>query len=434
MNQDNVTNIEHIIAKIDNDFNPDQSDWIPRVGAWTIDALYTLKVLRKEKKRTRLSVNADGIAPIGFAVNHRDIKVYDKCGTEIHYAGYTPVDAEHSSTGEGVQSDMSIPPNTTGTVENQNPSYVPDVTGSQEVTVPLGYIGDRIIDKDITLSASKWSDTLITEGKIIRFDTTKRPIFTGTITAIGRFLVRFGRWNNTSGLVFGWGNYAPYFNILEEDEGIWYYNQTDNNAPYQIYSSKLDIWYYSQLYISGGLHITTNTGDFVCTGFNLIGDEDITIWELAQIAKPYEIVIPPRYNVYEYDYTCKRPRDYVITGENKDIIQVNFKTDFIWLETNGIETVTSETYGCDLPVIPNNGLLIEAITSWCMYKMLCRGYKHPVLNLRDNSPALNPYIAWIQLREKAITSILRDIQGEDINDGGAWRSNFYIETFDPKHI
>ena len=33
------TSVERIIAKIDNDFNPDGSDWIPRVIAWTIDAM-----------------------------------------------------------------------------------------------------------------------------------------------------------------------------------------------------------------------------------------------------------------------------------------------------------------------------------------------------------------------------------------------------------
>ena len=28
--------IEHIIGKLDNDFNPDGSDWIPRVPAWCV--------------------------------------------------------------------------------------------------------------------------------------------------------------------------------------------------------------------------------------------------------------------------------------------------------------------------------------------------------------------------------------------------------------
>ena len=44
------TNIEHIIAKIDNDFNIDNSDWIPRVAAWVIEALSILKCTKLEKK------------------------------------------------------------------------------------------------------------------------------------------------------------------------------------------------------------------------------------------------------------------------------------------------------------------------------------------------------------------------------------------------
>ena len=45
------TNVERIIAKIDNDFNPDTSDWIPRVAAWSIDAMSQLKVLSTERKK-----------------------------------------------------------------------------------------------------------------------------------------------------------------------------------------------------------------------------------------------------------------------------------------------------------------------------------------------------------------------------------------------
>ena len=44
--------IEHIIAKLDNDFNPDNSDWIPRVPAWCVDAMNELKVLRKVDRHT----------------------------------------------------------------------------------------------------------------------------------------------------------------------------------------------------------------------------------------------------------------------------------------------------------------------------------------------------------------------------------------------
>lgn len=48
--------IEHIIAKLDNDFNPDGSDWIPRVPAWCVDAMNELKVLRKVDKKMKLTV------------------------------------------------------------------------------------------------------------------------------------------------------------------------------------------------------------------------------------------------------------------------------------------------------------------------------------------------------------------------------------------
>lgn len=48
--------IEHIIGKLDNDFNPDGSDWIPRVPAWCVDAMNELKVLRKVDKKMKLTV------------------------------------------------------------------------------------------------------------------------------------------------------------------------------------------------------------------------------------------------------------------------------------------------------------------------------------------------------------------------------------------
>lgn len=46
-----------------------------------------------------------------------------------------------------------------------------------------------------------------------------------------------------------------------------------------------------------------------------------------------------------------------------------------------------------------------------MYKMLTRGMKHPVLNLTANNPAINPYVAWMELRSKAKSSVAIDGQG-----------------------
>ena len=80
------TNIEHLIAKIDNDFNPDNSDWIPRVGAWAIDAMSQLDVLRTKRMKKKVTVK-DRIAYSECEISNQDVKVYDKNGCEIKEAG-----------------------------------------------------------------------------------------------------------------------------------------------------------------------------------------------------------------------------------------------------------------------------------------------------------------------------------------------------------
>lgn len=271
----NITNIERIIAKIDNDFNPDQSDWIPRVGAWAIDAMSTLKVLKRKTKRRKLNVQ-DRIAYSPCEINIDNLIVIDKNGCKIEHNKDSVMSDCCSSTGKISQENISIS-NTTSVIV-QEPNYTPD-------------------------------------------------------------------------------------NII----------------------------------------------------FQQVNEKDY----------------PARYNVIEQNRSNKNNnRNYVVVDCNK--LELNFDTDCIYIESEEIVTTCSSVYGCELPVIPNNGLLIEAIVSWCMYKMLCRGYKHTVLNLRDNSPATNPYISWLQLKEQAKTSLILDAQGEIIDDGGAWRSAFYIFSFDHK--
>ena len=53
----NQLTIQRLVGKIDNDFNISESDWIPRVAAWTIDALAQMKILPFEKKRRKLEVS-----------------------------------------------------------------------------------------------------------------------------------------------------------------------------------------------------------------------------------------------------------------------------------------------------------------------------------------------------------------------------------------
>ena len=74
--------IEHIIAKLDNDFNPDGSDWIPRVPAWCVDAMNELKVLRKVDKKMKLTV-INKIAKSKCCLIDDGLKVYDSNGCEV---------------------------------------------------------------------------------------------------------------------------------------------------------------------------------------------------------------------------------------------------------------------------------------------------------------------------------------------------------------
>ena len=74
--------LSRLIGKIDNDFNISESDWIPRVAAWTIDALSQMQVLPMERKRRKLEVS-NRIAQFPCTINATELKVYDKNGCEI---------------------------------------------------------------------------------------------------------------------------------------------------------------------------------------------------------------------------------------------------------------------------------------------------------------------------------------------------------------
>ena len=74
--------LQRLIGKIDNDFNISESDWIPRVAAWTIDALSQMQVLPMERKRRKLEVS-NRIAQFPCQINAEELKVFDKSGREI---------------------------------------------------------------------------------------------------------------------------------------------------------------------------------------------------------------------------------------------------------------------------------------------------------------------------------------------------------------
>lgn len=268
------TNVERIIAKIDNDFNPDNSDWIPRVGAWCIDAMSQLDVLRTKRKKKKLTVK-DRIAYSECPINNANIKVYDNNGCEIKEADESSCCNDSPSTGEETTAIASITPDTVDVVNTGKPQHIAN-------------IADTVNDK-----------------------------------------------------------YSYRYNVR---------------------------------------HISVDAN------------------------------------------ICKE-RNYVIADCNK--IEINFDANYIYVETEYVETVCSDIYGCELPVIPNNGLLIEAIAYYCVYKMLCRGYVHKTFNLQNSYGGTNPFIMWNELKEQAKRSVIAGIVDDTNSD--LFRSNFFIQTFDNRH-
>ena len=272
MNNSQIT-IEHIIAKIDNDFNPDNSDWIPRVAAWCTDAMSQLNVLNKVDRKRRYEVH-DRVVKSPCCFDKYNMKVYDANGCEVKQAGERGCCLGSPSTGGGIQSNIDTPCNPNGSKTREvieNPNAVEDVVFTEHV----------------------------------------------------------------------------------------------------------------------------NTVDVL-----------------------------DRHNVYSVKTAPRRERNYVVSGNT---IELNFDTNYITVVQKEIETKYSEYYKCELPLIPNNGLLAEALAYYCMYKMLCRGYKHPVFNLHASQYGTNPYYMWEQLKSKAKASVINSQQGED---NGEWR-RFFLNSMMP---
>ena len=118
-------------------------------------------------------------------------------------------------------------------------------------------------------------------------------------------------------------------------------------------------------------------------------------------------------------------RNFVVAGNN---IELNFDTDKIIVESLEVATYYDEYYDCDVPYIYDNGVLLEALAWYILFKYLSRGSKHQVYSLTSPNPVLNPYMQWTNLKNKAATSVAIDLSQET----GGWRNFFYNSTFDPR--
>lgn len=112
-------------------------------------------------------------------------------------------------------------------------------------------------------------------------------------------------------------------------------------------------------------------------------------------------------------------------------IYLNFDDEYIIVEYYEIDTIYDEDFECHFPKIPRIGILSEGIINYCMYKMLTRGYKHPVMNLNASQYGTNPYYLWQSNIDNIKRAIIVDNQGEDDDiDNDIWKSSFSKFTFD----
>lgn len=239
--------LSRLIGKIDNDFNISESDWIPRVAAWVIDALSQMQVLPMEKKKRELEVS-NRIAQFPCILNAKEIKVYDKNGCEI------PELNNNNSCGCGKI----------------------NKTTSQEIAI---------------------------------IDTTNK------------------------------------------------------------------------------------------TGVNFM-----TVGTISNSSN----------------------RNFVLDGNN---IELNFDTDEIIVESYEIATYFDEYYQCEVPYIYDNGLLLEALAWYVLFKYLSRGSKHPIYNLTGNNAIINPFIQWNNIRPKAMAAVKIALS----NDNNGWNNFFYNSAFLPRN-
>lgn len=243
----NQLTLSRLIAKIDNDFNISESDWIPRVAAWTIDALSQMQVLPMTRKRRKLEVS-NRVAQFPCCLNAKEIKVFDKNGCEIKEL--------NEATSYGCFSTKK--------------------TSSREIAV---------------------------------IDTTNK------------------------------------------------------------------------------------------TGVNFM-----TVGTIS---------------------TGTSNHNFVLDGNN---IELNFDTDEIEVESLETATYFDEYYQCEVPYIYDNGLLLEALAWYVLFKYLSRGSKHTVYSLTTNNQFLNPFVQWSTLKPKAAASVKIAIRKN--NDG--WNNFFYNSTFLPR--
>ena len=95
---------------------------------------------------------------------------------------------------------------------------------------------------------------------------------------------------------------------------------------------------------------------------------------------------------------------YAVQGNNYLTLETeneNFRNVECILHYKNFPTAKFQPYGILLPLVPDLDVVQEALSMYILIKLLGRGYTHKVFNLRDQSPATNPYFAYNGIPGKA---------------------------------
>lgn len=79
-------------------------------------------------------------------------------------------------------------------------------------------------------------------------------------------------------------------------------------------------------------------------------------------------------------------------------IHTNIKEGIIHLRYRSIPVVYDSNLNMEFPLIYDVGMLKRYLKLYVVRQILLRGYKHPVLNLKDNNPIVNPGLELMNIR------------------------------------
>ena len=103
---------------------------------------------------------------------------------------------------------------------------------------------------------------------------------------------------------------------------------------------------------------------------------------------------------------------YTHRGGNS--ISTSFKEGTITLYYKKIITNIIPEYGISIPDVPDDINVLQALANYIMMQLLLKGYKHPILSLKENNPYLNPGMAFDKYSLQARNSLGRMTYDERI--------------------